>query len=461
MAVQANVLPPRYRDPRLVARGGMGEIYRATDELLGRPVAVKVLAERYAADEAIRKRFTREALAAARLSGEPNTITIYDVGEWEGRPFIVMEYLAGGSLDAVLSSNGRPEPGQALAWLEQAGEALDRAHERGVVHRDVKPANLLLDADGNVHVADFGIATAAGLDSLTQTGTVLGTAGYLAPEQAEGRQTTAASDRYALGVVGFELLTGSRPFQSDSVTAEAAAHVHAPVPDASARAPGVPQEVDAVFRRALAKDSADRYPSSAELVRALRRAYEGRTTRVAAAPPPAARTYPARRTPWPALLALLALLALGGGIAAAVLSTRGGSDRQTLVRTVTQRGTTVHETVTAQPPPPTTTAAGPSTTTTAAAPSTGSSGAALAQDGYRRLQAGDLAGALPLLRQADAKLRGTSSIAEAYNDYNLAYVLAQTSGCSAEVLQLLDRSQQIQGKRKEIDRLRKDCKKAG
>jgi tRNA A-37 threonylcarbamoyl transferase component Bud32 len=456
MAVKANVLPPRYRDPRLVARGGMGEIYRATDELLGRTVAVKVLAERYAADEGIRKRFTREALAAARLSGEPNTITIYDVGEWEDRPFIVMEYLAGGSLDEVLAQHGRPEAARALAWLDEAALALDRAHERGVVHRDVKPANLLLDADGNVHVADFGIATAAGLDSLTQTGTVLGTAGYLSPEQAEGRQATAASDRYALAVVGFELFTGSRPFQNDSVTAEAAAHVHSPVPDASARAPEVPPEVDAVFRRALAKDPAERYPSAAELVRALRRAYDGGTTRIEPAPPPGARTYPARRGPWPALLALLALLALGGGIAAAVLATRGGGG-QALVRTVTQRGTTVHETVTAQPP----TTAQPSTTTAATAPAASSSGAALAQEGYQKLQAGDTAGALPLLRQADAKLGGSNSIGEAYNAYNLAYALAKTSGCSADVLQLLDRSERIQGRRKEIDRLRKDCKKAG
>jgi tRNA A-37 threonylcarbamoyl transferase component Bud32 len=446
MVVRANVLPPRYRDPQLVARGGMGEIYRATDDLLGRTVAVKVLAERYAANEGIRKRFTREALAAARLSGEPSTITIYDVGEWEGRPFIVMEYLAGGSLDEVLAEQGRQEPEQALAWLEQAGRALDRAHDRGVVHRDVKPANLLLDDERNVHVADFGIATAAGLDSLTQTGTVLGTAGYLSPEQAEGKQATAASDRYALGVVAFELLTGSRPFRNDSVTAEAAAHVHAPVPDASERAPEIPREVDAVFRRALAKDAAERYSSSGDLVDALRAACDGGTTWVTAAPPLAPRRFPARRTPWPGLLVLLALLALGGGIAAAVLTMRGGG-KQTVIRTVTQRGTTVHETVTAPPP-----------TTSTAAPA-GSSAAALAQEGYRKLQDGDFSGALPLLQQADSKLSGTSSIAEAYNDYNLAYALARTSGCSAQVLQLLDRSEQIQGRRKEIDRLRKDCKK--
>jgi tRNA A-37 threonylcarbamoyl transferase component Bud32 len=445
VAARTNVLPPRYRDPQLVTRGGMGEIYRATDELLGRTVAVKVLADRYAADEEVRKRFTREALAAARLSSEPNTITIYDVGEWEGRPFIVMEYLAGGSLAEVLAEEGRQEPGRALTWLEQAGRALDRAHAGGIVHRDVKPANLLLDEEGNVYVADFGVATAAGLDSLTQTGTVLGTAGYLSPEQADGRRATAASDRYALGVVGFELVTGSRPFQGDSVTAEAAAHVHRPVPAASERAVGVPAEADAVFRRALAKDPAERYASAAELVDALRAAYAARPGGIGQTP----RVFPARRTHRPALLVLLALLALGGGVAAVVLSSRAGGDRRAAIRTVTQRGTTVHETVTAQPP-----------ATTATAP-TGASGASLAQEGYRKLQAGDAAGALPLLREADARLRGAGSIAEAYNAYNLADALAGTSGCSGQVLQLLDRSERIQGHRKEIDRLRKDCRKSG
>src|SRR5438067_3909388 len=312
---QTNALPPRYREPRLAARGGMGEIYCATDESLGRVVAVKLLAERYAADEEVRRRFTREALAAARLSGEPNTITIYDVGEWAGRPFIVMEHLGGGSLAEALAK-GRPAGPQALAWLEQAALALDRAHAQGVVHRDVKPANLLLDREGNVHVADFGIATAAGLDSLTQTGTVLGTAGYLAPEQAEGRQATAASDRYSLGVVAFELLTGSRPFERDSITAEATAHVQAPVPDASSRARDVPPRADAIFRRALAKEPAQRFPSAAAFVDALRAAYDaGAATTMIVAPP--------RRAPWPVLLTLLALLAVGGGLAAALL-TGGG-----------------------------------------------------------------------------------------------------------------------------------------
>ena len=172
MAVGAKILPERYREPARLARGGMGEVFGATDTVLGRRVAVKLLAERYAANTEIRRRFTREALAAARLSAEPAIVTIYDVGETNGRPFIVMQYLGGGSLADVLRREGAQPPQRALDWLESTGRALDYAHQHGVVHRDVKPANILLDDDGGAHVADFGVASAAGLDSLTQTGTI-------------------------------------------------------------------------------------------------------------------------------------------------------------------------------------------------------------------------------------------------------------------------------------------------
>jgi serine/threonine-protein kinase len=165
VAVTTDILPPRYRDPERIGRGGMGDIYRATDTVLGRDVAIKILADRYAQDESVRERFTREALAAARLSGEPNTVTIFDVGEHNGRPYIVMEYLSGGSLDDVLRAGGAQLPQRVFTWLEQAGRALDAASPRGVVHRDVKPGNLLLDRDGNVHVADFGIASVTRLPS--------------------------------------------------------------------------------------------------------------------------------------------------------------------------------------------------------------------------------------------------------------------------------------------------------
>ena len=234
MAVDTELLPPRYRSPRRIGHGAMGDIYLATDDTLGREVVVKVLSERYAADEAITERFKREGLAAARLSGESGAVTIFDVGEWEGRPFIVMEHLGGGSLEERLAGEGAQPPARALAWLEQAAATLDSAHRHGVVHRDVKPANLLLDSHDDLHVADFGIASAAGLDSMTLTGTVLGTAGYLSPEQARGERAGPASDLYALAVVAYELLSGQRPFENDSSTAEAVAHVHAPVPSIAA-----------------------------------------------------------------------------------------------------------------------------------------------------------------------------------------------------------------------------------
>jgi eukaryotic-like serine/threonine-protein kinase len=144
----ADILPPRYRDPVRIGAGGMGEIYRATDSVLGRAVAVKLLARRHADDIRVRSRLTREALAAARLTDATGTVTVFDAGEWNERPFIVMEYLPGGSLEDVLRREGPPPPARALAWLEQAAAALDGAHARGVVHRDVKPANLLLDAAG-------------------------------------------------------------------------------------------------------------------------------------------------------------------------------------------------------------------------------------------------------------------------------------------------------------------------
>jgi serine/threonine-protein kinase len=454
MRTETTLLPARYRDPELVARGGMGAVYCATDASLGRPVAIKVLDERLASDETVRKRFEREALTAARLSGEAGIVTIFDVGEWNERPFIVMEYVRGGSLQDVLRTDGSQRPADTLRWLEQAARALDHAHERGVVHRDVKPSNLLLDENRRVHVADFGVASAAGLDSLTQTGMVIGTAGYLSPEQAQGLPATPASDRYALGVVAFELLAGERPFENDNSTAEAAAHVHAPVPSLSGRARGIPRDVDRVFMRALAKDPGERFTSCQRFVAALRSAFEdaAATTRVVAL-----QSAPVRRRMWPALLVLLALAGVAAGLLLATHRDTGRQGAQHL--TITQQGTTVVQTVTAQAPP-TTAPATPSTTPAAPTPSA-PDGAALASQGYSKLRSGDYGGALPLLEQAAQQLTGSGSLDEAYNDYNLAYALAQTQGCSERVLQLLDASQAIQGHRSEINKLRATCKKAG
>ena len=256
----------------------------------------------------MRERFTREALAVARLSGNPNIVTIYDVGEHGERPFIVMEYLAGGSLEQKIRAEGAQSPRQALEWLEQAANALDAAHREGIVHRDVKPANLLLDRYGHVHVADFGIASAAGLGSLTQTGTVLGTASYLSPEQAQGERTTAASDLYSLGIVAFELLTGRRPFEGDSVAAEAAAHVTASCRRCASVNPALPVRarpgVRAGAREGSRRDASAARPSSSPRCATRSRRRPARRAIVAparAARPPRRRARSRRGASLPAL----------------------------------------------------------------------------------------------------------------------------------------------------------------
>ena len=472
MASTVGAFPDRYAQPTLIASGGMGRIFRATDTELRREVAVKVLAERYADDDSIRARFRREALAAARLSANPNIVTIFDVLEFDGLPMIVMEYLSGGSLEERVQGQDGCPPGQVFTWMEQAAGALDDAHAAGVVHRDIKPANLLLDSRDEVHVGDFGIASAVGLDGNTETGTILGTAGYLSPEQALGQRATAASDRYSLAVVAFELLAGKRPFAADSTVAEATRHATAPVPSIHGLKAELPASLDRVFRKALAKEPADRYSTAAEFVAELRAAVHadagttGWLMPAAAAqtaptqvsprrPPQAARSAGGRRWWIPPAL----LLFLVGGLAAAWAATRdsghpGAKAKPlkpvTVVRTVTSPGQTVERTVTAE---------APATTPTTSAPSAGAgqTGSALNSEAYTKMQAGDYSGALPLLEQAVQKLSGTGSLAEAYADYNLAdtrYELGQCTG----VLALLDRSQAIQGRRKEIDALRRDAR---
>jgi serine/threonine-protein kinase len=456
MHVETNILPPRYRSPRRIARGGMGEIYRATDATLGRAVAIKLLAERYSSDDSIRRRFTREALAAARLSGEPYVVTIFDVGEYVERPFIVMEYLSGGSLEDRIREDGAQEVGQALEWLEQAAIALDAAHRHGVVHRDVKPANLLLDQNGTVHVADFGIASAAGMDSLTLTGTVLGTAGYLSPEQAQGEQASAASDRYALAVVAFELLSGRRPFENESVTAEAAAHVNAAVPSIGQICDNLPDELDPVFRKALAKEPSQRFQTAADFVAAIRAALAkaAGTTQSFTPAAPWVSTVSRRRARgrrWAPLVALLALAAAAGVIAAIVLANRddkskavAGPRERTV--TITQQGSTVQRTVTTPASPPPVSPPPPSPPPAGRASSL--SGSQLNDAGFIKMKAGDYAGAVPLLRQAVAKLTGVGYPTEAYANYNLGYSLLQLGSCD-QAVQYLERAKTLEPWRRE------------
>ena len=451
-------LPDRYRNAERIARGGMGEVYRAEDADLERVVAVKLLSDRFADNEAIRGRFTREALAVARLSNAPSTVTIFDVGDHRGRPYIVMEYLAGGSLADRLARDGAQPLGRSLEWLGQAAAALDAAHANGIVHRDVKPANLLLDDDDRVKVADFGVASAADLGSFTEAGTVVGTAGYLAPEQARGERATPASDLYALAVVAFELLTGKRPFERESSTAEAMAHVSAPIPPASSSNPELPPEVDDVLARGLAKNPEHRYASASDFVHALREAVDraAGTTRIGAVVPSVERQE-RRRLP---LLLLLGGALLAGVVAAALLA--GGRDepeatpttQQTVKETVTLPGTTVVETVTTAPAPTT-----PTTAAETTAPPPAESPVELNDRGFALMQEGRYEEALPLLEQAVAGLAGSGELAEAYASYNLAFTRRALGRCDG-VIELLDRSEQVQGERKEITRLRKETERS-
>ena len=426
----------------------MGEVYRATDTALERSVAVKVLADRYAQQDEARARFRREALAAARLSAAPNVVTVFDVAEHDGRPLIVMEYLEGGSVYERLRA-GRVPHAQALTWLAQTAEALDRAHANGIVHRDVKPANLLLDGDDNVHVSDFGIASASGADMLTEPGTVLGTAGYISPEQARGEPATPASDRYALGVVAFELLTGRRPFVGDTPTTEAFAHLNASIPRALDVDPTLPTALDVVFESALAKDPVARPATARDLVKQLREALDAEPSHAAPAatkvvPPTPRRTAPTTRQhvrrdhhsrrPKARLAVLGAVVALVLGLALAAIVTTGDGSPSPRARTTEARTSTEQaaEVTTTQP---------------------SVDGAALGQDGFARMQAGDYAAALPLLRQAVLALKGSNTLDEAYASYNLAYSRFAVGRCDG-ITGLLSRSERIQGHRSEIDALR-------
>ncbi|GGN04323.1 hypothetical protein GCM10009721_34640 [Terrabacter tumescens] len=258
----------RYSLGERIAVGGMGEVHLATDERLGRQVAVKVLSPAFAESPDFVERFRREALTAARLS-HPNIAQVYDYGVDGASHFIVMEYAEGQDLAHVIREHGRLTPADAVRVAEQVCAALATAHRAGVVHRDIKPGNVIVRPDGFVKVTDFGIARALGQASLTDTGTVMGTAAYVAPEQARGEATTPSSDLFSLGILLFQMLTGAVPFEGDTPVAVALRHLDEPVPLPSSRVADLPANLDEVVERATAKSPADRYPDADAMAAAL------------------------------------------------------------------------------------------------------------------------------------------------------------------------------------------------
>jgi len=460
-------LPQRYSLERPIAQGGMGSVWAARDTLLGRQVALKLLPAAVVDDRAALSRFDREARAAARVSTHANVVTIFDVGETEpqrggfgARPYIVMEYLPGGTVADALRA-GAVERERALAWIAQAASALDYAHGQGVIHRDVKPANLLLDGQSVLHVGDFGIARLAFEQTITSGGQLFGTAAYLSPEQARGEPATAASDRYALAVVAFELLVGERPFPAEHFAAQARQHVEEPPPRPSSRNSRLPAAIDEVLQRGMAKSPEDRWPSCHDLAQALADAAPeppaptlplaappGRTRRAAHPPAPAPATWqPLRfgsRSRARRLSALAALAVAALALATALLL--AGSGNRKPAHPTASRAPARSAAGAAHPRPARSaapnsaavTASTPTTSSTATAPagtSAGASADALEAQGHSLMLGGAYAQAVPILRRAvQTAAPGSTTLAYALFDLGRSLRLAGDPQSAAQVL---------------------------
>jgi beta-lactam-binding protein with PASTA domain/predicted Ser/Thr protein kinase len=326
------VLAGRYEIDTVLGQGGMAKVFKGTDRVLGRTVAVKVLSPQFSGDDNFVSRFRREAQSAAGLN-HPNIVSVYDTGNQNDVHYIVMEYIEGRTLRDVIRQEGPIHPHRAIEVGEALARALAAAHQAGLVHRDVKPGNIMFTRDGEVKVTDFGIARTSSGDTLTQTAAVLGTASYLSPEQAQGTSVDARSDIYSVGCVLYEMLTGRPPFTGDSPVSIAYKHVKEdPVPPARMN-PDIPASLEAVVMKCMAKNPDNRYQTAQELREDLERLSEGlptlatpvlpgqstevltrsggpTETAVMTGVPPDEQ--PGRRSRWPAILLILLLLAILG-----------------------------------------------------------------------------------------------------------------------------------------------------
>ena len=363
------VVAGRYRLEQRLGAGGMSEVWAAEDLELGRTVALKLLGP--AADPA---RFEREARAAAALS-HPNVNQLFDYGEWGGRPYMVLELLGGGTLEDRLRE-GRPLADAETARIaREIAFGLAHAHERGLVHRDLKPANVLFDADGRAKIADFGIARMGGAGTLTEAGTLLGTAAYISPEQAAGEPATAASDVYSFGVILFRMLTGRLPFEAEEPLELVTMHRDAPPPPVASYRPDAPPRLAQLADASLAKDPGARPPDGSALAAALGGATEAAEAATAVLPRPGATTgaLPPPRRPVRirrgrvAVLLLGLLAAAGAGIAVALL---GNSSSPKPVTFATTRHTTTRSTTRSTSTRTTTTTSTSTSTTSSTASST-------------------------------------------------------------------------------------------
>jgi predicted Ser/Thr protein kinase len=331
-----DLIADRYELEEVVGTGGMSSVFRAHDRQLERLVAIKILHEHYAEDPEYLERFRREARAVAKLS-HPNIVTVIDRGDDDGRQYIVFEHVDGENLKELVLRSGRLSVRRALELALAVADGLAFAHDHGLVHRDVKPQNVLLSNEGEVKVTDFGIARSLHMEhGVTQTGTVIGTGEYLAPEQASGKPISPATDVYSLGVVLWELLAGDVPFVGENFVAVALRHVNEPPPSLRERRPDVSPRLDAAVQRALAKDPARRFPSMTAFAKELRACLAEAEGEGAPPPetdlamtvvtPPARATAPARprrrrpaRSRRPFVYVLLALVAAGAAFAVVVL----------------------------------------------------------------------------------------------------------------------------------------------